>query len=95
MSNTPRPAHGTLILSHDRKRYVDGIHYCTKTSWFSNHPHNFPAPFNEAFHLTMGVEAAGSVGMDDSSGAAEGDLASSPVIVPEMLVDYARIAQVW
>lgn len=43
----------------------------------------------------MGVEAAGSVGMDDSSGTAEGDLASSPVIVPEMLVDYVRIAQVW
>lgn len=82
-------------LSRDKKRYVDGLHYCTKTSWFANHPDDFPAPFDKAYRFEMGVEAVGkfSPGAGESGGGENGGPSSSSVVRPKMLVDYVRIAQ--
>lgn len=88
------PTAPSPFLSHDRKRYVDGLRYCTKASWFAKHPNDFPAPFHKPFHLEMGVEAAGGTGVGDSSDVEKGNSELSSAVRPEMLVDYVRIAQV-
>lgn len=68
---------------------MDGLHYCTKTS-----PDDFPAPFHKTFHFEMGLEATGGKRVGDTSAGQNGPSASSPVVAPEMLIDYVRIAQV-
>ncbi|CAM9679550.1 unnamed protein product [Ectocarpus fasciculatus] len=80
--------------------YVDGHQYCKKSAWFAKNPDDFPAPFNEAFHLEMGVAVGGGGDGGDGDSAGEEDPSSastralhSPSVPPEMLVDYVRITQ--
>ncbi|CAN0018865.1 unnamed protein product [Ectocarpus sp. 4 AP-2014] len=80
--------------------YVDGRQYCKKSAWFARHPDDFPAPFNKAFHLEMGVAVGGGDDVGDGDSAEEEDPSSassralhSPSVPPEMLVDYVRITQ--
>lgn len=79
---------------------MDGLQYCSKSTWFSRNPDDFPAPFNKAFHVEMGVET-GDRGGGRFEGADDlGDLSAPeralhlPSVPPEMLVDYVRITQV-
>eukprot|EP00903_Cladosiphon_okamuranus_P018675 g17189.t1 len=73
--------------------YVDGLHYCTKTSWFASHPDDFPAPFDKALRFDMGVEAVGDPSAGEIGGGENGGPSSSSAMRPEMIVDYVRIAQ--
>lgn len=80
---------------------MDGHEYCKKSAWFAKNPDDFPAPFNKAFHLEMGiaVDGDGDGGDGDSAGEEDPSSASSralhsPSMPPEMLVDYVRITQV-
>lgn len=81
-------------------RYVDGQQYCSKSTWFSRNPDDYPAPFNNAFHIEMGVEPDGrdggsSGGANDGGGLSMPERAlHSPSVISEMLVDYVRITQV-
>ncbi|CAN0423023.1 unnamed protein product, partial [Hapterophycus canaliculatus] len=72
--------------------YVDGLQYCSKSTWFAKNPDDFPAPFNKAFHIEMGVDGGGA---DDGGGLSVPDRAlHSPSVHSEMLVDYVRVTQV-
>jgi beta-glucanase (GH16 family) len=40
--------------------YVDGIHYSTQTSWWTDEGSPFPAPFDQDFHILLNVAVGGN-----------------------------------
>jgi beta-glucanase (GH16 family) len=65
------------------KWYVDGKLYQTLTSWYSSNG-NYPAPFDQCFHLIMNVAVGGNW---------PGNPDASTVFPQTMEVDYVRIYQ--
>jgi hypothetical protein len=65
------------------KWYVDGKLYQTQTSWYSTNA-NFPAPFDQRFHLIMNVAVGGNW---------PGSPDSKTTFPQTMEVDYVRIYQ--
>lgn len=68
-------------------RYLDGWHYCTKTSWPSESD-GYPSLFDKAFHVEIGL---GVLRRDKSLKTNEFHEAPLP---QEMVIDYVRIFQV-
>ena len=63
--------------------YVDGIHYGTKTEWFSSGG-PYPAPFDVEFHIVLNLAVGGNLpGAPDST-------TSFP---QQLVVDYVRVYQ--
>lgn len=72
-------------------RFLDGLHFCTKTTWFGGDPDAaYPAPFDKAFHVEIGLPVGGW-GQSVESRAAAVDTSAMP---KEMVIDYVRISQV-
>jgi beta-glucanase (GH16 family) len=63
--------------------FVDGRHYQSQTSWWTL-GHEFPAPFDRAFHLILTLAVGGPFpGPPDETTAFPG----------ELLLDYVRVYQ--
>lgn len=63
--------------------YVDGIHYSTKTSWWSSGG-PFPAPFDQRFHLLLNLAVGGNL---------PGSPNASTVFPQTYVIDYVRVYQ--
>ncbi|MFT4542913.1 MAG: hypothetical protein ACI835_005382, partial [Planctomycetota bacterium] len=63
--------------------YVDGIHYSTKTSWWSSGG-AFPAPFDQRFHLLLNLAVGGNL---------PGPPDASTVFPQTYVIDYVRVYQ--
>jgi beta-glucanase (GH16 family) len=63
--------------------YVDGIHYGTKTDWFSSGG-SFPAPFDVDFHILLNLAVGGNL---------PGSPDSTTTFPQELVVDYVRVYQ--
>jgi beta-glucanase (GH16 family) len=61
--------------------YVDGEHYQTQSSWYSAN-YNFPAPFDQRFHLLLNVAVGGNW---------PGNPDASTIFPQEMKIDYVRV----
>ena len=61
--------------------YVDGVHYQTQTSWYSD-AGAYPAPFNQRFHMLLNVAVGGNW---------PGSPNGSTVFPQRMEVDYVRV----
>jgi beta-glucanase (GH16 family) len=63
--------------------FVDGTLYQIQRSWYSE-GHDFPAPFNQMFHMILNVAVGGNW---------PGSPDQSTVFPQEMIVDYVRVFQ--
>lgn len=63
--------------------YVDDHHYHTQTDWFTA-GHDFPAPFEQRFHLLLNVAVGGNW---------PGSPDNTTVFPQEMVIDYVRVYQ--
>lgn len=63
--------------------YVDGEHYQTQTSWYTE-GYAFPAPFDQPFHLLLNVAVGG-----DWPGSPD----ATTEFPQEMVIDYVRVYQ--
>jgi len=63
--------------------YIDGEHYHTETNWFTDE-HDFPAPFEQRFHLLLNVAVGGNW---------PGSPDHTTEFPQEMVIDYVRVYQ--
>ena len=61
--------------------YVDGIHYQTQSEWYSKNG-DYPAPFNQYFHLLVNVAVGGNW---------PGNPDNSTIFPQRMTIDYVRV----
>lgn len=66
---------------HEIRWYVDGYHYQTQTDWHSDSG-DYPAPFNQRFHLILNVAVGGSW---------PGNPDQATSFPQTMAVDYVRV----
>jgi beta-glucanase (GH16 family) len=63
--------------------YVDGLLYQTQTAWYTE-GHNYPAPFDQRFHLILNVAVGGNW---------PGNPDETTLFPQQMEVDYVRVYQ--
>ncbi|MGH7456173.1 MAG: T9SS type A sorting domain-containing protein, partial [bacterium] len=61
--------------------YVDGVHYQTRTQWWSSGG-SFPAPFNQRFHILLNLAVGGNW---------PGNPDNSTTFPQRLEVDYVRV----
>ncbi len=65
--------------------YVDGVHYLTKTEWYTTGG-SYPAPFDQNFHILMNLAVGGNYLGDNRD-------PSQTAFPKELVIDYVRVYQ--